>query len=97
MGRAILKSVATWTWLLLAALPVAAFPFCFAAGERYLRWRRSLSSLRRPGAAASLPSAAETRGSIARFQKAVMRLGMIDVLWEHWLRGRLEPFSSKKN
>jgi hypothetical protein len=44
-----------------------------------------------------VPSAAETRASIDRFRSAVTRLGMVDVLWEHWQRGQLEPFSSKNN
>ena len=82
---------------MLAALPLAAFPFCLAAVERYLRWRSSLSSLRRSGSGASIPSAAETRGSIARFKSAVLRLGMLDALWEQWLRGRVDLSSSKNN
>ena len=89
--------MANLAWIVLAALPVAIFPYCISAGERYLSWRRSLSCLRRPGRGVMVPSAAETRASIDRFRSAVTRLGMVDVLWEHWQRGQLEPFSSKNN
>ena len=87
----------TRTIILLAVLPLVLLPLLIALGSRYLRWRRAMAALRRDDCAPSIPAAAETRRSIDRFKTAVMRSGMIDTLWEHWLRGRTDDVSHRDN